>query len=82
MGHATALGINPAFWLEKTGPRLMMAVGEHLDNLVYAYNRLVVRRDTAHEAMMLEEQIAVFSAKIYAENARPHYCIRLETTRT
>ncbi|MBB4254800.1 hypothetical protein [Rhizobium sp. BK008] len=71
MGHATALGIRPGFWLERTGPRLMMAAGEHLDNLVYAYNRLVVHPDTTHEAMMLEEQIAVFSAKIYGKECTP-----------
>lgn len=71
VGHATALGIRPDFWLKRTGPRLMMAAGEHLDNLVYAFNRLVVRPDATYEAMMLEEQIAYWSAKIYGKECTP-----------
>lgn len=65
MGHATALGIAPKLWIERTGPRLMICVGEHLDNLVYAHNRLASQSKPTHSSTVLEEQIALISSRIY-----------------
>lgn len=50
MGHATALGISPELWLGRTGPRLMISIGEHLDNLVYAHANLTSVPEGGREA--------------------------------
>lgn len=71
MGHATALGILPELWLARTGPRLMISAGEHLDNLVYAHARLVKFPETASEAKALEEEIARLSARIFEGERSP-----------
>ncbi len=71
MGHATALGISPALWLQRTGPRLMIQVGEHLDNLVYAHARLAARPETAIIAKGLELQIALYSTQVYGREQSP-----------
>jgi adenosine deaminase len=71
MGHATALGILPELWIARTGPRMMIRAGEHLDNLVYAHSRLASILDSASEAKSLEEQISLFSATIYDREYSP-----------
>lgn len=65
MGHATALGISPELWISRMGKKLMIGVGEHLDNLVYAHARLSAQAKTATEAQRLESEIALLSARIY-----------------
>lgn len=70
IGHATALGIAPELWLDRTGPRQMIGSGEHLDNLVYAHQRLLASGH-ADVAAMLEGEIALASARLYDEEASP-----------
>ncbi len=45
MGHATAIGIDPELWLERMPPRLSLRLGDHLDNLLFAYGMLMQRGD-------------------------------------
>lgn len=39
LGHALALGLNPAIWLERQG-EVMMTAGEYLDNLVWIEHQI------------------------------------------
>lgn len=45
MGHATAIGIDPELWLERMPQRLSLRIGDHLDNLLFAYSMLMQRGD-------------------------------------
>jgi len=71
MGHATALGIKPELWLSRTGPRLMVQIGEHLDNLVYAHRALLSDPETANEGKTLEGAISELSLAVYGEEYSP-----------
>jgi hypothetical protein len=71
MGHATALGIAPALWVGRTGTRVMICAGEHLDNLVYANAHLSSWEATSGEAKGLEAEIALRSARIYGCEQSP-----------
>ena len=64
LGHATALGIEPALWAERIGSQMVIGSAEHLDNMVYAHSRLA---GTLHsgEAMRWQEDIARLAQKIY-----------------
>lgn len=72
LGHATALGIAPALWLGRTGERLMLSRGEHLDNASFAYALLSQR--SGHDAALsrLRDVIARRSAEIYGQEHSPH----------
>lgn len=65
LGHATALGTSPRAWLARTGERMILTRGEHLDNAVFAHATL--GRTSGHEATRsrLEEIIARRSAEVY-----------------
>lgn len=71
MGHATALGISPRLWLERSERRMMVPIGEHLDNLVYAHHVLAGHVQQAATAKMLESEIATLSSRIYGEEISP-----------
>ncbi|PYE85226.1 hypothetical protein [Phyllobacterium leguminum] len=71
MGHATALGIRPDLWLSRTGPRLMVSRGEHLDNLVYAHRTLLGNPEIANEAKTLEGEISELALAIYGQEHSP-----------
>lgn len=82
MGHATALGISPQLWLDRTGPRLMIGAGEQLDNLVYAHAQLAAQQKTALAAKGLEAQIALLSSRIYGREHSPEMLHRAWRFRT
>ncbi len=67
IGHATALGIEPTLWRGRIGTKIVMACGEHLDNLVYAYTRLAGNK-TMDEALRWPTEIAQLGQKIYGKD--------------
>jgi len=65
VGHATALGIDPALWLEEIGPRLMLKVEDALDDAVFAYHRLSKSAAHIEAALRLEALIGELQLRIY-----------------
>lgn len=72
LGHATALGIPPALWLGRTGERLVISRGEHLDNATFAHALLSQRGGHEPALSRLRDVIAHRSAEIYGEELSPH----------
>ncbi|QUD86049.1 hypothetical protein [Phenylobacterium montanum] len=72
LGHATALGIAPALWLGRTGERLVISRGEHLDNATFAHALLSQRRGHERALSNLRDVIARRSAEILGEEHGPH----------
>jgi adenosine deaminase len=70
IGHATALGILPSLWFQRFRQKITIEIGEHLDNLVYAFTRLA-GKELAGEAFQCEKEIARLSQKIYGRSEQP-----------
>ncbi|HEX8125195.1 MAG TPA: hypothetical protein VF548_06400 [Allosphingosinicella sp.] len=67
IGHATAIGIDPALWMARAGPRALLRRIDHLDDLVFAHPRLAAIPGFAGEVVKLETQIALHSTALYGE---------------
>lgn len=65
IGHATALGIDPSLWWTRIGKRVVLPIGEWLDNLLYAYAALSGARSMADRMMDLRDQIGRHARRIY-----------------
>lgn len=65
IGHGTALGVSPTLWRERTGERIMLPLGEQLDNAVFAFTMLS-RSDSKRPAPpWLADQIKRLTIEIY-----------------
>lgn len=54
LGHALALGINPAEWYEFKGNRVLLTKQDHLDNIVWIYMK-IRKYHIHHSENMLQE---------------------------
>ena len=70
IGHGTAVGIDPRHWLRCMGPRIMLRVQDHLDNLVFAHERLAA--PYAENAHALASDIHRLSCQMYGSAQSPH----------
>ncbi|MBB3938258.1 hypothetical protein [Aureimonas phyllosphaerae] len=71
IGHATALGIDPALWLDRTAPRAVLSRLEALDNAVFAHRALAAIGGFAGDLLRLESLIAVHSDALYDAERSP-----------
>jgi hypothetical protein len=67
IGHATALGIDPALWTERSGSRVLLHRADLLDDLVFARRHLAGTGSFAAEIVRLEALIALHSHALYGE---------------
>lgn len=67
IGHGTAIGIEPVLWCKRVGDTVYLARGEHLDNLVFAYYRLMELPGLQHLTTHLADAIAELSREIYGD---------------
>jgi len=65
IGHATAIGINPEFWVNKIGKNLKIKKGEWLDNLVFTYMLLRENPEFTHYTYKIEKHIEKYFNEIY-----------------
>jgi len=67
IGHATALGLDPALWWRRMGGRIVLARGEWLDNLVFAYAVLAEARLMTDRLMALRDRIGREARRLYGD---------------
>lgn len=65
VGHATALGISPQLWLDRTGDRIVVPRSEWLDNLVFAGNFLAGSSEHTALVQRIHNDVSTVSALIY-----------------
>lgn len=70
IGHATAVGIEPALWRERIGPVIILTRGQRLDDLVLAY-RLLSEAGESGAIIKLGTEIARLSREIYGAAEPP-----------
>lgn len=70
IGHATALGIDPDLWKQRTGRPILLPKTEWLDNLVYAHHQLT-HENMAEEADKAADHISRLSEEIYGTPHSP-----------
>src|SRR5579871_2928470 len=75
IGHGTAIGIDPEFWRGRVGEFIVMSRGNHLDDLVFAHQRLIGDTGFAAVVAKLEGAIEKLSRDIYGISYSPniHY---------
>jgi len=71
VGHATALGIDPGLWLARSAPRVMMHRLDVLDDAVFAHRALSRVGGFERERALLEEHVAMHSARLYGRELSP-----------
>lgn len=71
IGHATAVGIDPNFWLAHVPPLMARRVGEVLDDLVFAHHLLLACPEGLVLSGCLEEEIHRLSDYVYREPLLP-----------
>lgn len=71
IGHATALGIAPAVWVERTAPRSYLSRTEALDDAVFTHRLLAEKGGFERDLLRLERDIATYSAALYSEERSP-----------
>ncbi len=69
IGHGTAVGIDPRLWLRRIGPKMMLRLQDHLDNLVFACRLL----GAAHLDVVrnLGSKIALLTQRLYGRHISP-----------
>ncbi|NEH61726.1 hypothetical protein [Rhizobium ruizarguesonis] len=65
VGHATALGISPQLWLDRTGERIIVPRSQWLDNLVFAGYLLVGHPEHAALVQRIQRDVSTLSAAMY-----------------
>ena len=75
IGHATALGIEPAMWLERTGKISIMEKGEWLDDMVFACFLINSNNLNFSNRAMLSERINELFFEIYSEEFKKDPCV-------
>lgn len=71
IGHATALGIDPALWLSRTAPRAVLSRMDVLDDAVFAFRALMMIGGYAQDMFHLERLIAEHSEILYGQERSP-----------
>ncbi|MCY1644029.1 hypothetical protein [Methylorubrum sp. SL192] len=71
IGHATALGIDPALWLSRTAPRAVLSRIDVLDDAVFAFRALAMIGGYAQDMFHLERLIAEHSEILYGTERSP-----------
>jgi adenosine deaminase len=71
IGHATAIGIDPALWKECIGETVVMRHGDYLDDLVFAHRRLVETSCFPSEVIKIEDDISKYSLIVYGKIFNP-----------
>jgi len=71
IGHATAVGIEPLFWLNAVDSSITIARLEWLDNLVFTYEMLKSEQDGQVYLERLRDEIETHSFGIYREKYFP-----------
>jgi adenosine deaminase len=67
VGHATAIGISPALWLDRMRPKIAITQGEWLDNLAFAYYLIGMDGVLVNQHSRIREHIGRLFYKIYGE---------------
>lgn len=70
IGHATAVGIEPALWRERMGTVITLTRGERLDDLVLAY-RLLSEAGESGASVKIGTEISRLSRQIYGSAEPP-----------
>ena len=68
IGHGTAVGLDPGFWLEKMNDGVVISRGEWLDNMVFLYLMLQKRSDSNFNMEKLRHEIELHAEKVYGRN--------------
>lgn len=68
IGHATALGLDPALWWRRIGGRVVLGRGEWLDDLVFAYVTLGEARVMTDRLMRLRDHIGRHARRLYGDD--------------
>lgn len=71
IGHATALGIDPGLWRERTGPTITMLKAKWLDDLVYAHHHLCASSQFFEVAQKAQSEIEQLSDDVYGTRYTP-----------
>ncbi|MBD8900677.1 hypothetical protein [Methylobacterium bullatum] len=71
IGHATALGIDPALWLSRTAPRAVLSRIDVLDDAVFAFRSLAAVGGYAQDMLLLGRLIAEHSEILYGQERSP-----------
>jgi adenosine deaminase len=67
IGHATAIGIDPRLWLRRMPEKIVIARGEWLDNLVFAFPFLLKEPRFAKHLHQLKQTIEEHARAIYGK---------------
>ena len=65
IGHATALGIDPAFWLQSLPNAISISIGGWLQDLVFAWNILSGCRDCEPIVAKLDRDIRTHASRLF-----------------
>ena len=65
IGHATAIGISPSFWLACTPERIIQTQWESLQDLVFAHSSLQGEFSFVTEVQKIEKEIAKLTSRIF-----------------
>lgn len=68
IGHATAVGIRPGFWMKKLGGKIMLEKGEWLDSLVFAYMILSEHKDFIQLLNKIKDKVCSLYREIYNDD--------------
>lgn len=71
IGHATAIGIDVALWLERTPARFVLQRGELLDDLVFLRQMMLADPLLADVQLRLDERIQTLARMIYGRTINP-----------
>lgn len=71
IGHATAVGIPPALWLERTPNRMMRRKGDWLDDLIFTHHLLQGVEEANALLPQLRAEIATLSQALYGADLDP-----------
>lgn len=78
LGHCTAIGINPALWLKRTGEKCIISQGELLDNLVFLWHivRETLNKKLQDRLLNIESAISLYSSKIFGTIYHPYELVQ------
>lgn len=82
IGHGTALGIDPALWLDRAAPRLMISALDLLDDAVFAHRALAAIGGFERDLAKLDTIIAEHSSRLYGAAMGPVVLERAWTLRS
>lgn len=67
IGHATAIGINPQFWLDKMPDSMFLGQGQWLENLLFLRHIALKNHLPCYSLAHIESQIHEISLRIFGE---------------